>query len=137
MLNNFIQSHGKRTDKSTAYIINVLNQWRLDHDRNFLEHILTNVIMKPDDANSVAMAEAVWEAYRSGIKLKEIELPPSAQEIVWDEGTGEFYLDILNKTTYDQHPLPNKEKIEDQVNTAMENQLTKWKNEKTPLAARI
>lgn len=128
---NFLQDHGHRTDKTEADILDVLDQWKLDHDRNFLEHILTNVIMKPDDANSVAMAEGVWEAYRSGIKLKEIELPPSAQEIVWDEGTGEFYLDILNRTTYDQHPLPNKEKIEDQVNTAMKNQLAKWKLGKT------
>jgi len=124
---NFLQDHGYRTDKTEADILNVLDQWKLDHDRNFLEHILTNVIMKPDDANSVAMAEAVWKAYKSGIKLKKFDYP----YIVWDEGTGEFYLDILNRTTYDQHPLPNKEKIEDQVDTAMGNQLKKWKLGKT------
>ena len=121
---NYATSHQRISTKTEADLHNILDTWRFDHDKAFIEHFLTNIIMQPDEPNSVLMAEAVWEAWKSGTKL-EIPLPPEAG---FSKGTPEFWLDLLNRYTYDQHPLENKEKIMTMVDTAIKNKKDEWTN---------
>ena len=127
-LKNYAVSHQQVSDKTEADLHNILDSWRFDHDKAFIEHFLTNIIMQPDEPNSVFMAEAIWEAWKSGTKLEAIDKNLMATGDYYKKGTPDFWLDLLNRYTYDQHPLDNKEKIMTMVDAAIENKKDEWTN---------
>ena len=55
----------------------------------------------------------------------------------FSKGTPQFWLDLLNRYTYDQHPLENKENIMTMVDTAIENKKDEWTNIQNQLNSEI
>jgi len=127
---NYIDSHQQISTKTEADLHGILDSWRFDHDKAFIEHFLTNIIMQPDEPNSVFMAEAIWEAWKSGTKLEAIDKNLMATGDYYKKETPEFWLDLLNRYTYDQHPLKSKEDIISKVDTAITNKKKEWKDTK-------
>ena len=124
---NYVMVHAKNSDKTEADIYNELDGFRENHDKFFLEHILTNLVLDDERPITENIALSLYNAWDKGQLFSTVNIP-SIEQYRTTEYQNLF--EILDKYTYDQHGIDAKERLQKHISNAIEKKTIAFKEQR-------